>query len=123
MAQEQTLAQNQTVKQPKKYLIRVVFSHNINIHVWDKERRKQFVVYSANQYKLFERLISYVKEHGKQRIFKAYYSKNGMIYHNDAYELSMTKSEIMGLLNINSKNANSGTLLRLKVFLTELKFD
>ncbi len=119
MAQLQNTNQIQNQTQKKKYLVKLISAAATRLHIWDTERKQKIVIYEPQQYVLLEKLIDYLQTNGKKKIYKSYYRPKHFIYDNDAYELMMTPEEIMQLLVINKRNANSNTLAKIKQFLSQ----
>ncbi len=111
--------QNVTQAQEKKFLLRLVEAHGYNLHIWNTQQRKQLIIYSPEDYKLFERLLQYLQDSGKHRVFRTYYRPKNWVYDNDAWEMTVSAEELLSLLNINNYNKNSATLAKIKSFLSQ----
>jgi len=104
----------------KTFLVRVVNGRGTNVHIHDKERKRVLHIWWGGKYKLLSQLIDYVTENGRYKVIKTYYKPENHIYFNNAWEMTLTTSQIINLLYITRHNNKSRTLQRVMDFITEL---
>ncbi len=119
MAQTQNQIQGQITESQKRYLVRIVQGHSLNLHIHNTLTRKQLIVYGADEYVLLSKIIDYLQANGRKRTFITFYNPKRRFYENDAWELELSAEEILSLLIINKHNENSITLEKIRKFLSE----
>ncbi len=102
-----------------KFLVRVVYGRNVNVHIHNKQTKQILHIYFAGEYKLTSKLIQYVKEHGVKKTLKSYYAMGQKVYSNDMYQMTLSAEQIKSLLVITPRNKNSDTLRKLLKFIGE----